>query len=108
MVWNSEFLREGSAVYDSSFPDRIVLEAERREALDTMRAQYEPIIEQTFSTELDPRPKTALPFVTKSHLIITTHAMQGICARSYSDLEVATNHHSQLFATHQKAPGNHL
>jgi UDPglucose 6-dehydrogenase len=64
VVSNPEFLREGSAVYDSLFPDRIVLGAEKRDALDTMRALYEPIIEQTFPTELDPRPKAAVPFVT--------------------------------------------
>src|ERR671932_2506334 len=29
-----------------------------------MRALYEPIIEQTFPTQLDPRPKDAVPFVT--------------------------------------------
>ena len=61
---NPEFLREGSAVYDSFFPDRIVLGADERDALDTMRALYEPIVEQTFATELDPRPKAAVPFVT--------------------------------------------
>ena len=64
VVSNPEFLREGSAVYDSLFPDRIVLGAEKRDALDTMRALYEPIIEQTFPTEMDPRPKAAVPFVT--------------------------------------------
>ena len=61
---NPEFLREGSAVYDSLFPDRIVVGADSREALDTLRALYEPIVEQSFSTELDPRPKVAVPFVT--------------------------------------------
>jgi UDPglucose 6-dehydrogenase len=61
---NPEFLREGSAVYDSFFPDRIVLGADERDALDTMRALYEPIIEQTFPTQRDPRPKAAVPFVT--------------------------------------------
>ena len=64
VVSNPEFLREGSAVYDSLFPDRIVLGADRRDALDTMRALYEPIIEQTFPTQLDPRPRDAVPFVT--------------------------------------------
>ena len=29
-----------------------------------MRALCEPIIEQSFPTELDPRPKVAVPFVT--------------------------------------------
>ena len=64
VVSNPEFLREGSAVYDTLFPDRIVLGAERRDALDTMRALYEPIIQQTFPTQRDPRPKAAVPFVT--------------------------------------------
>src|SRR3712207_1505012 len=64
MVSNPEFLREGSAVHDSFFPDRIVVGADSRDALDTMRALYEPIIEQGFPTELDPRPKVAVPFVT--------------------------------------------
>ena len=64
VVSNPEFLREGSAVYDSLYPDRIVLGAESREALDTMRAVYEPIVEQSFPTEIDPRPRVAVPFVT--------------------------------------------
>jgi UDPglucose 6-dehydrogenase len=64
VVSNPEFLREGSAVYDSLFPDRIVLGADRRDALDRMRALYEPIIEQSFPSEIDPRPRVAVPFVT--------------------------------------------
>ncbi len=64
VVSNPEFLREGSAVYDSLFPDRIVVGADSREGLDILRVLYEPIIEQSFPTELDPRPKVAVPFVT--------------------------------------------
>src|ERR671917_610210 len=64
VVSNPEFLREGSAVYDSLFPDRIVVGADSREALDTLRALYEPIIKQSFPTQIDPRPKVAVPFVT--------------------------------------------
>ena len=64
VVSNPEFLREGSAIYDSLFPDRIVLGAESRGALDVMRDLYEPIIEQSFPTGYDPRPKEAVPFVT--------------------------------------------
>jgi UDPglucose 6-dehydrogenase len=64
VVSNPEFLREGSAVYDSLFPDRIVVGADSREALDTLRTLYEPIIEQSFPTERDPRPKVTVPFVT--------------------------------------------
>ena len=61
---NPEFLREGSAVYDSLFPDRIVVGSDSREALDTLRALYGPVIEQSFPTELDPRPKATVPFIT--------------------------------------------
>jgi len=41
-----------------------VVGSESREALDTLRVLYEPLIEQSFATELDPRPKVAVPFVT--------------------------------------------
>jgi UDPglucose 6-dehydrogenase len=61
---NPEFLREGSSIYDLLFPDRIVVGADSREAIDTLRILYKPIIEQSFPTELDPRPKVAVPFVT--------------------------------------------
>jgi UDPglucose 6-dehydrogenase len=64
VVSNPEFLREGSAIYDSLYPDRIVAGAGSSEALDTLRTLYGPIIEQSFPTELDPRPKVAVPFVT--------------------------------------------
>ncbi|MDP9411154.1 MAG: UDP-glucose 6-dehydrogenase, partial [Actinomycetota bacterium] len=62
VVSNPEFLREGSAIYDSLFPDRIVVGADSREALEVLRTLYGPIIEQSFPTELDPRPKVAVPF----------------------------------------------
>lgn len=64
VVSNPEFLREGSAVHDSLFPDRIVLGGGERDALETMRSLYRPIIEQSFPTDLDPRPKVTVPFVT--------------------------------------------
>ena len=64
VVSNPEFLREGSAVYDTLFPDRIVVGSDEPAALRVMRSLYAPIIGQDFSTELDPRPRTAVPFVT--------------------------------------------
>ena len=45
---NPEFLREGSAVHDSLFPDRVVVGTDSREALDALRTLYTPIVEQSF------------------------------------------------------------
>jgi UDPglucose 6-dehydrogenase len=61
---NPEFLREGSAVQDSLYPARVVVGTDSREALDALRTLYTPIVEQSFPTEWDPRPKVAVPFVT--------------------------------------------
>ena len=63
VVSNPEFLREGSAVYDTLFPDRIVIGANRQQEFDSMRALYERIIEQSFPTDLAPRPRETVPFI---------------------------------------------
>ena len=49
VVSNPEFLREGSAIKDTFFPDRIVLGSSSKKAIDKMLKLYEPIINQSFS-----------------------------------------------------------
>jgi UDPglucose 6-dehydrogenase len=58
VVSNPEFLREGSAVYDTFNPDRIVLGSSSSKALDRMQALYTPIINRVFAEqpELPPVP----------------------------------------------------
>jgi UDPglucose 6-dehydrogenase len=48
VVSNPEFLREGSAVSDTFFPDRIVIGSSSRGAIDKMIELYKPIIDQSF------------------------------------------------------------
>ncbi|UJF32107.1 UDP-glucose dehydrogenase family protein [Paenibacillus hexagrammi] len=48
VVSNPEFLREGYALEDVFFPDRIVVGAGYEQAADTMRALYQPLMERNF------------------------------------------------------------
>lgn len=48
VVSNPEFLREGSAVKDFLYPDRVVLGGDSDDSLDIVARLYRPILEQTF------------------------------------------------------------
>ena len=45
---NPEFLREGTALADSLYPDRVVIGGDSPKALDVLRELYRPLLEQTF------------------------------------------------------------
>ena len=45
---NPEFLREGSAIHDSLYPDRIVLGAEDEGTIEILLTLYRPLVEQDF------------------------------------------------------------
>lgn len=51
VVSNPEFLREGSAVYDTFNPDRIVLGGNSPKAIAMMQELYAPIVERKFAEE---------------------------------------------------------
>jgi UDPglucose 6-dehydrogenase len=51
VVSNPEFLREGSAVYDTFNPDRIVLGGNSPRAIGMMKELYAPIVERKFASD---------------------------------------------------------
>ncbi|GFE69665.1 UDP-glucose/GDP-mannose dehydrogenase family protein [Chroococcus sp. FPU101] len=51
VVSNPEFLREGSAVYDTFNPDRIVLGSNSQKAIAMMQQLYTPIVERKFAED---------------------------------------------------------
>jgi len=58
VISNPEFLREGSAIYDTFNPDRIVLGGNNEKAIAMMQELYQPIVERKFSEDpsLSPVP----------------------------------------------------
>lgn len=63
---NPEFLREGTAIFDTLYPDRIVTGGDHPRALEVLYTLYRPILDQTFpAPTFLPRPETmgAVPLV---------------------------------------------
>lgn len=60
VVSNPEFLREGSAVYDTFNPDRIVLGSNSPRAIAMMKELYTPIIERRFAEDPSAEPVPVL------------------------------------------------
>ncbi|MNK56345.1 UDP-glucose 6-dehydrogenase TuaD [compost metagenome] len=64
VVSNPEFLREGSAIHDSFFPDRIVIGSQRERAVRVMRELYAPVIERRVPGRgWDPLETNEVPFI---------------------------------------------
>jgi UDPglucose 6-dehydrogenase len=85
---NPEFLREGSAIHDSLYPDRIVVGADDPATLQTMRQLYEPLIEQRFhAPSFAPRPSASrlVPIVETT---ITSAEMIKYSANAFLALKI--------------------
>jgi UDPglucose 6-dehydrogenase len=85
---NPEFLREGSAVADSLYPDRIVVGASDGETLEAMRELYRPLVAQSFDAPPGlPRPPAiqATPLFTTS---LTSAEMIKYAANAFLAMKI--------------------
>jgi UDPglucose 6-dehydrogenase len=85
---NPEFLREGSAIADSLYPDRIVLGAEEECTLQVLRELYAPLVAQNFEAPAFlPRPAavTQVRVVTTS---LTSAEMIKYAANSFLAVKI--------------------
>ena len=85
---NPEFLREGSAVADSLYPDRIVVGASDDATFEVMRKVYRPVITQSFEAPPGlPRPfsYSGTPLFTTS---LTSAEMIKYSANSFLAMKI--------------------
>ena len=64
---NPEFLREGSALHDSLYPDRVVVGADDEQTAEVLYTLYRPVLEQSFTAPAYlPRPEEteAVPLIS--------------------------------------------
>jgi len=85
---NPEFLREGCALSDSLYPDRIVTGSSDPETLAVMQELYRPLVEQSFDPPPGvPRPTamTRVPMVTTT---LTSAEMIKYAANAFLTLKI--------------------
>jgi UDPglucose 6-dehydrogenase len=90
VVSNPEFLREGTAINDTFYTDRIVVGANNEKAFDILRRLYQPILEQDFTppNSIFPRPANLffVPLVTTD---LTSAEMIKYAANSFLAMKIS-------------------
>ncbi len=89
VVSNPEFLREGTAIADTLYPDRVVVGVSDQNAMEIMKSLYHPIIHQTFEPpEFLPRPKemTSVPFVVTD---VASAELIKYCANAFLAMKIS-------------------
>ncbi|PZO14273.1 MAG: UDP-glucose 6-dehydrogenase [Leptolyngbya foveolarum] len=90
VVSNPEFLREGSAVYDTFNPDRIVLGSNNDKAIAMMKELYTPIVERQFAEDSD-APQVPVCVTDLSSAEMVKYASNAFLATKISFINEVAN-----------------
>lgn len=90
VVSNPEFLREGSAVYDTFNPDRIVLGGSNPKAIAMMKELYEPIVERKFAED-EAAPQVPILVTDLSSAEMVKYASNAFLATKISFINEVAN-----------------
>jgi UDPglucose 6-dehydrogenase len=102
---NPEFLREGCAISDSLYPDRIVTGASDRETLAVMEDLYRPLVEQRFPPPAGvPRP-TGLTRVPLLATTLTSAEMIKYAANAFLAMKIGFANEIANICEHVGAEG---
>jgi len=89
VVSNPEFLREGSALTDTFYPDRIVIGTRSARAIEVMEDLYRPLVQGSFRSPGVPAPKDRalpVPFVVTD---LTSAEMIKYAANAFLALKIS-------------------
>ncbi len=92
LVANPEFLREGSAVYDFFFPDRVVIGGQRPEALVAVRGLFEPLRAPILETTVE--NAQMIKYAANAFLatrVSFINEIANICERVGADIDVVAH-----------------
>ncbi|MEL6496479.1 MAG: UDP-glucose/GDP-mannose dehydrogenase family protein, partial [Cyanobacteria bacterium J06623_7] len=90
VVSNPEFLREGSAVYDTFNPDRIVLGGNSDKALSMMQDLYKPLVTREFAEDKS-LPKVPVVLTDLSSAEMIKYAANSFLATKISFINEVAN-----------------
>ena len=90
VVSNPEFLREGSAVFDTFNPDRIVLGSNSQKAIEMMKELYTPIVERKFAEDKD-APQVPVVTTDLSSAEMVKYASNAFLATKISFINEVAN-----------------
>lgn len=90
VVSNPEFLREGSAIYDTFNPDRIVLGSNNPKAIQMMKELYQPIVQRKFAEDVS-LPEVPIVVTDLSSAEMVKYASNAFLATKISFINEVAN-----------------